>query len=362
MVNIQIYIPVSLTRPPHTLPSLFIWYQPIVHFCIIIACNSRYTFHPSHLVSVAMAQIEDMANLEAQLTTLGSLVEHLAQTMKSVPESSSERSNIDGWLDEMNDFTANMKQARTQLSSCTQRWHDANIEELLGQKEAEMKKREELLEQRIAGITRREQLLEQRTRAVNEREEMIRRKEHNFERACQSLERYHQDFSQTINSLGSGVSSPAPNPRPATRQDSTANPSPNTFVPPGQAGDPATDPSGLSLASEHVRNVWRQIEFPVDWTAADSVILLANFEEAHRRKGGKDNRQSPQQSMDRGSRVTHAYCLTRDLRRNGMMASGRRCDSHTPNQLCIDVFHTTDNPGEYNSAATDKRWRLEKRR
>ena len=290
MVNIQIYIAVSLSRPPHPPASLFIWYQPIDHSCIIIPGNLNYTSHPPHLVSVAMAQIGDMANLDAQLTTLGSLVEHLAEVLKSVPESSSERSIIDGWQDEMNDFTANMKQARTQISSCTQRWHDANIEELLGQKEAEMKKREELLEQRIAGITKREQLLEQRTRAVNEREEMIRRKEHNFERACQSLELYYQDFSQTINSLRSGVSSPGPNPPPAMRQDLTVNPSSDTLVPPGQEGDPATDPSGLSRASEHIRNVWRQIEFPADWTAADSTTLLANFEEAHRRKGGKDNR------------------------------------------------------------------------
>ena len=173
-------------------------------------------------------------------------------------------------------------------------------------------------------------------------------------------------FTGHMTASRSGVSSPAPNPIPATRQDLTLNPvssSRDTLVPPGQGADSATDPSGLSVASEHVRNVWRQIEFPVDWTAADADKLLVQFNEAKARKGGKNNRYWPQQAMDMGANATTPYCLMRDLRRSGMMAppDGRRCESHSPNQLCIDVFYTTDNPGEYDSAATDKRWRLIKR-
>ena len=155
---------------------------------------------------------------------------------------------------------------------------------------------------------------------------------------------------------------PAPNPTPATGQD-LVNTSRDTIVPPGQGGGSATDPSGLSMASDHVRNVWRQLEFPADWTTADSTKLLAIFNEAKARKGGKNDRHWPQQAMDAGSKSTQPYCLARDLKKARMMAppDGRRCESHIPNVLCLDVFYLTNSPGEYDSAATDKRWRLEKR-
>lgn len=399
-----------------------------------------------------MAQIVDMANLEARLTTLGSQVEHLAQIVQKGTEVS-EESITDDWMDELNGFTADIKQTRTQLCSFSQRWHDATIvksedvtrlerreeeikmkEELLEQKTAEMTKREELLEQKAAEMTKKQELWEQKaaevTKSMSGAAEELRNATETESKAREALQQVlarqnasrfntksakrgpvlsspekpapkrrqarggsagaaevlanveqNELLANTTQTFGSpsrrrrpltpftghmtasrsGVSSPALNPTPATRQDLTVNPRPDTLVPPGQGVDPATNPSGLSVASEHVRNVWRQIEFPANWTAADSAILLDNFEEARRRKGGKDNRQWPQQSMDRGSQVNYPYCLTRDLRRNGMRAPGGRCESHTPNQLCIDVFYTTDNPREYNSAATDKRWRLEKR-
>lgn len=378
-----------------------------------------------------MAQSEDMANLEARLTRLGSQVEHLAQILPQ-PRVSSEESTTDGWLDELNNFTADIKQARTQLSSISRREEEmTKKEELLKQKAAEMTKREELLEQKAVMIRRQEDRLNRATESMTGAAEELRNATETGSKAREALQqvlvrqnasllndgtakrglgpsssetpfakrrrlvressaratevlanvesnelptnttqtfgspskrrRPLTPFTSHMTTSRSGISSPALNPTTATRQDLTVNPSPDTLVPPGQGVDPATNPSGLSVASEHVRNVWRQIEFPADWTAAHSAILLDNFEEAHRRKGGKDNRQWPQQSMDRGSQVNYAYCLTKDLRRNGMMATGGRCELHTPNQLCIDVFHTTANPGEYDSAATDKRWRLEKR-
>ena len=55
-----------------------------------------------------MAQDVDTANLEARLTTLGSQVEHLAQILPR-PGVSSEESTTEGWLDELNDFTAEMR-------------------------------------------------------------------------------------------------------------------------------------------------------------------------------------------------------------------------------------------------------------
>ena len=295
-----------------------------------------------------MAQDVDTANLEARLTTLGSQVEHLAQILPR-PGVSSEESTTEGWLDELNDFMAEMRQARTQLSCFSRREEIRKREKLLEQKEAEMTKREELLKQEVAEIEKIEELLERATEAGSKAREALQ----------QVLVR--QNASLLTAKRGLGPSSPENPSTKRRRQDLTVNPSPNTIVPSGQGDDSATNPSGLSVASEHVRDVWRQIEFPADWTAADSAILLDNFEEARRRKGGKDNRHWPQQSMDRGSQVKYAYCLTRDLRRNGMMAPGGRCESHTPNQLCIDVFHTTDNPREYDSASTDRRWRLEKR-
>ncbi len=371
-----------------------------------------------------MAQIADMTSLEARLTALGSQVEQLAQILQRVPGMASKRSTLDDWQVQLNGFTAEIKQTSTQLSSFRERWHDATIvksedvtrlerreeevkmeeelleqkaaemtkgeellkqrtaditkgQELLEQKAAEMTKREELLEQRVAEVTKRGELLDQmatemtkrgelldqETRTINEREKIIRRREETFEPIFESFERSQQEFHRLRTALRSGVSSPALNPTPATRQDLTVNPSPDTLVPPGEGVDPATNPSGLSVASEHVRNVWRQIEFPADWTTADSDQLLAKFNEAKERKPGKNNRYWPQQAMDMGSKSTQPYCLLKDLKRAGMLApqDDRRCESHASDDLCINVFYSTGSPGEYNSASTDKRWRLEKR-
>ena len=134
--------------------------------------------------------------------------------------------------------------------------------------------------------------------------------------------------------------------------------SPGTIIPSSQS-----DPSDLAMASDHVRNVWRQIKFPANWTTSDSAKLLVALNEAKERKGGKHNRYWPQQAMDAGSGVTKPYCLTRDLKRLGMLArpDGKPCDTHPSGTVCIDVFHVIDSPGEYDSEATDKRWRLEKR-
>ena len=296
-----------------------------------------------------MAQDVDMANLEARLTTLGSQVEHLAQILPR-PGVSSEESTTEGWLDELNNFMAEMRQARTQLSSFSRREEEiTEREELLEQKEAEIKKREELLKQEVAEIEKIEELLERATETGSKAREALQ----------QVLVRQNASLPTAKRGLG-----PSSSENPATkrrRQDLTVIPSPDTNLPSGEGDDSATNPLGLPGASEHVRNVWRQIEFPADWTAADSAILLDNFNDAHRRKPGKNGRYWPQQSMDRGSQFEYAYCLTRDLKRNGMMAPGGRCESHMPDQLCIDVFHTSDNPGQYDSASTDKRWRLEKR-
>ena len=67
--------------------------------------------------------------------------------------------------------------------------------------------------------------------------------------------------------------------------------------------------------------------------------------------------------MDIGLKVTQPYYLIKDVKRLGIHArqDSKPCDSHPSDMLYIDVFYTSDSPREYDSAATDKRWRLEKR-
>ena len=66
---------------------------------------------------------------------LGSQVDHLAQILQR--GSAAERSFTEGKLDELNDFAADIKQAKAQLSSFSQRWQAATLkEESLEQKEA----------------------------------------------------------------------------------------------------------------------------------------------------------------------------------------------------------------------------------
>ena len=168
-------------------------------------------------------------------------------------------------------------------------------------------------------------------------------------------------FTGPMTAPRSDVSSPALNPTSATRQDLIVNPSPDTIVPQSQENDLEIE---LLMASNHVRDVWRQIEFPANWTTADSVELLDKLNKAKARKGGKDNRYWPQQAMDAGSKLNSPYCLMRDLKKRNMHAlkDPQPCESHASDRLmCINISFSTDNPGEYNSAATDKRWRLEKR-
>ena len=108
------------------------------------------------------------------------------------------------------------------------------------------------------------------------------------------------------------LSSPALNP---------VSSSPGTIIPSSQSGGTTTDPSDLlAVASDYVRDVWRQIEFPAGWTTADSAKLLVILKEANERKGGKYNRYWPQPAMDMGSKVTQPYCLAKDLKRLGMQA------------------------------------------
>ena len=123
-----------------------------------------------------MAQIADMTSLEARLTTLGFQMKHLRQILQRVHKLgvSPEESVFVFWQDELNDFTADIKQASTQLSSFSQRCQDATSKEKsLEQKEAEMMKEQELLEQKAAKMTKREELLEQKAAEMMKKQELL---------------------------------------------------------------------------------------------------------------------------------------------------------------------------------------------
>ena len=93
-------------------------------------------------------------------------------------------------------------------------------------------------------------------------------------------------FTGHVTAPRSGVSSPAPNLTSAPTQDLPVNPSPNPVVPQSQENDLEVE---LLVAHDHIRDVWKQIEFPADWTAEDSTKMLKIFNEAYQRRSGKDH-------------------------------------------------------------------------
>ena len=157
-------------------------------------------------------------------------------------------------------------------------------------------------------------------------------------------------FAGRLSTSYSGPSSSAVNP---------ISSSPSTFISSSQSGGS----SDLAAAHIHVRDVWRQVEFPADWTEADSAKLLAMFNKAKDQAGGKNNRYWPQQAMDIGSRSSNPFCLWNYFRKASMRArdDGLHCETHALDTLCIAVFYVSDDPGEYDSEGTEKRWRIEKR-
>ena len=142
-----------------------------------------------------MAQNVDMTNLEAQLTSLGAQVEFIAQMLQRGPGESSEESITEERLDELNDFTANIKQATIQLRSYGQRWHNATIvksedvrglerreeeiehkKEVVRQKQAYMAEQEELQKAKAADISKEGELLKAKAADISKEEELLKAK------------------------------------------------------------------------------------------------------------------------------------------------------------------------------------------
>lgn len=133
------------------------------------------------------------------------------------------------------------------------------------------------------------------------------------------------------------------------------------------------DPPGLAVTSGELRQIWNQIQFPMNWTLEDSVKLLTIFESAKSRPPGSSQRYWPQQGMDiiskhHVNKADSNYCLERYLRRQKKPKWDKNTDAsqslwETCNEssgLCVDVWHINANPGDYDFT-TSKRWRLVKK-
>ena len=94
-------------------------------------------------------------------------MEHIAQLLQRGPAESSKKSITEEGPDELDDFTANIKQATTQLRLFSQRWHNATIT-----KSGDVRR----LERRGEEIEREEELLRQKTGHMAEQEELLKHK------------------------------------------------------------------------------------------------------------------------------------------------------------------------------------------
>ena len=139
-------------------------------------------------------------------------------------------------------------------------------------REEEITKREKLLEQKEAEIMEREELLEQEVAETEKIEELLERATETGSKAREALQQVlvRQNASLLTAKRGLG---PSPMENPSTKR--------RRIVMLGQGDDLARD---LSMASDHVQDVWRQIEFPAGWTTEDSAKLLFKFNEAKARK------------------------------------------------------------------------------
>ena len=135
------------------------------------------------------------------------------------------------------------------------------------------------------------------------------------------------------------------------------------------------DPPDLSSATEEMQAIWRQIQFPSNWTQEDSVKLLSIFIAARRRKGNAQNIQGrywPRKGMDyicdAHSKRECNHCVETSLNKQAAKWPSTGKDYTKPcndcsqtGQLCVDVTWIDTDPGEYSSEGTEKRWVLYKR-
>ena len=180
------------------------------------------------------------------------------------------------------------------------------------------------------------------------------------------------DTSRTVSTpsgaqglLGSSIgSSSSMNPATATATRQTIfNPessSPGTLIQSSQSTVSATCPPGLSGASNEVKDVWRQIEFPADWDAGASQTLLHGFNKATNKKTPPNYR--PAGLLDYSSTQPNCFlCRVSKIKSALDNSDGKSCSNcKAKNWPCVRVSFMTDDLAnvEYDEDGEEKRWKL----
>ena len=158
--------------------------------------------------------------------------------------------------------------------------------------------------------------------------------------------------------LGSSIeSSSSMDPATAFNTESS---SPGTLIQSSEGTGSATDPEGLSEASDEVKDVWRQIEFPIDWDLSASNRLLQALKKNIRKNIPQHFR--PAGLMDSSS--AKQCCLVRRLAKiksaidNGDDKSCSACTRS--NVQCVRASLVAEDLAEvaYDANSQEKRWRL----
>ena len=209
-------------------------------------------------------------------------------------------------------------------------------------------------------------ITEDRQRMIEEREDIDRIRENalssmddsvrTMRRAARKLAEGGTRGLEDRSSSSSTEGRPAKRPRrtpsgPRMRSVSTAAP---------RSSRNGTDPLGLSTASYEIKNIWRQIEFPQEWTGANSDILFEEFTRCSTRKVLPTNR--PLSILDK--QATKDSCLITRLRRSAPNLDNgpdHRCSlCISKSRPCIGVDFTMAGPDNepYDEEGQAKRWKL----
>ncbi len=161
--------------------------------------------------------------------------------------------------------------------------------------------------------------------------------------------------------LGSSIeSSSSMDPATATGQTifNPVSSSPGTLIQSSQSTDSATCPPGLSRASDGVKDVWRQIELPIDWDKGASQTLLHGFNKANK----KTPMSRPAGLLDCSSAQPN-YFLCRVSKMKSALDNGndKSCSNCKVKMWpCVRVSFVADDLAnvEYNEDGEEKRWKL----
>ena len=164
--------------------------------------------------------------------------------------------------------------------------------------------------------------------------------------------------------LGSSIgSSSSMDPATGTGQTANFNPvssSPGTLIQSSQSTVSATAPPGLSEASDEVKDVWRQIDFPVDWDLSASNTLFQGLHRAANKK--LQARSRPAGLLDSSSAQPNCF-LCRVSKMKSVLDNGddKSCSNCKPKKWkCVRVSFVTEDLANvaYDVDSQEKRWKL----